>query len=163
MLCIDKNSWWQLYLHEDTLQNSKVNFSNQGLLTECGHIVNWFPLVPLFVMGLIVLVCDHSKRFPLDYHWGNKKIEFEKTNNWLIFDWYPSESGLVRNQKGSLWGEVFTSGIKWSCLNNVNEHGDACQGNATIWMWLKSIIFVWCFGRLGLQRRYRGFGPPSPD
>ena len=40
--------------------------------------------------------------------------------------------------------------------------GDACQGNTTIWMWLKSIISVWCFGRLGLQRRYRAFGPPSP-
>ena len=41
--------------------------------------------------------------------------------------------------------------------------GDACQGNTTIWMWLKYTISVWCFGRLGLQRRYGAFGPPSPN
>ena len=31
MLCIDKNSWWQLYLHEDTLQDS--NSANARIST----------------------------------------------------------------------------------------------------------------------------------
>ena len=55
-------------------------------------------------------------------------------------------------------------------LNQNNFHpwmarpfGDACQGNASIWVWLKSVISVWCFCSLGLQRRYRAFGPPSPN
>ena len=66
------NSWWQLYLHEDIPQDSKVTFSNQGLFTKCAHIVNWFLLVPIFAMSLIVLVYGHSKRFPLDFYWGNE-------------------------------------------------------------------------------------------
>ena len=53
------------------LQDSKVFFSNQALSTKCGHIENWFPLVPLFVMGPIALLYGHSKRFPLDFYRGN--------------------------------------------------------------------------------------------
>ena len=78
-VCIDKKYWWQLYLHEDTFQDSRVNFSNQGLFTKCGHIVNWFRPVLPFVMGLIVLVYGHSKRFPLDFNWDNNWFEFESS------------------------------------------------------------------------------------
>ena len=45
------------------LHDSMVNVSIQGLFTKCCHIVNWFPLDPLFVMGLIVLVYGPHRVF----------------------------------------------------------------------------------------------------
>ena len=84
---LTKNSWWQLYLQEDTFQDSKINFSNQGLFTKCVQIVNWFPLVPLFVMGLIDLAYGHSKRFPLDFTEAINNLNLKKaelTYPWLV-------------------------------------------------------------------------------
>ena len=84
---LTKNSWWQLYLHEDTLQDSKAKFSNQSLFTNCLHIVNWFPLVPLFVMGLTVFVYGHSKRFQLDFTETINNSNLKKselTYPWLV-------------------------------------------------------------------------------
>ena len=102
---LTKNSWWQLYLHEDTLQDSKVNFSNQGLFTKCVHIVNWFPLAPLFVTGLIVLVCGHSKRFPLDFTEAINNSNLKKaelTYPWLVPAWvWPDEESKWQPWEGS--------------------------------------------------------------
>ena len=64
--------WQKIFGGNYTLQDSKVFFSNQGLFTKCDHIIDRFPLVPLFVLGLIVVVYGQSKLLPLDFYWGNK-------------------------------------------------------------------------------------------
>ena len=135
-----------------------------------------------FFMGLIVLVSGHSKRSHSVFTKATNNLNVKKaelTHPWLVPVWiWPSEESKLLPWEGSFqkWNKIKlfkqhkgTRGTKlrWD-LNQIKFHswltwpfGDACQGNTTIWVWLKSIISVWCFGRLGLQRRYRGFGPPS--
>ena len=49
------------------LHDSKVIFSIQGLFTKCCHIVNWFPLDPLFAIGIISPVSSRPK--PTHQEW----------------------------------------------------------------------------------------------
>ena len=115
------NSWWQLYLHEDMLQVSKVIFSNQGLFAKCIHIKNWFPLVLLFITGLIVLMYGHSKWFPLDFY-TEAICNSNLKKSQLTYPWCLVKCGLRRNQNGSHGSEIFKSGIKRSCLINMQRH-----------------------------------------
>ena len=118
---LTKNSWWQLYLHEDMLQDSKVNFSIQGLFTKCCHIVNWFPLDPLFVMGLIVFVYDHSKRSHRVFAEAINNLNLKKaelTYPWLVPVWvWPSEESKWLPWEGSFQ--------RWDKIKLFNQHKGA--------------------------------------
>ena len=91
--------------------------------------------------------CNESKWPPMD-------SSFEMSNKMKLFN----------HHKGTL-GTKFRRGLKQNDFIPWVAwlFGDACYGKTWIWMSWKSIVSVWCFGRLGLNGRYRAHGSPSPN